>query len=541
MASYIEKIKPGTVTQIPIENFHSEAEKNEVKRLRLTHELYDIYDPDWKLYLAAFEGGSAMACEANLWQHFRENDEDYRDRIARLHYMNYCKPLVKFYTNFIFTETIQRNGGANDAWYQDFVKNVDRKGTPIDEFMQNVTDDDQVVGMLYVLVDAPPAPTGLERPLTVQDERDLKISPYWVLIRADEILDWVTDEFDNLKYLKRKQSLNTLEGRERKKIERFTEWYPDAIETSEIDNTDPRNPVLRPKQTVKNSLGYLPFVVLRYERSKIHPYMGNSFLIDFAANNREIMNQTSLLQEFLYRQCFNVLAKETDGQVPTRDQEDQVLSSNNVLDVPKGAAMPQYISPPSDPAKFVQSERDYIKQEMFRRAAQDALNEMFNGEGASGFSQAQSFSKTVPFISTLADSLERTEHQLMTMTLDRLGKQWDGKIKYKDRYELTNLTDAITQLSMLAKDLQIVSPTFFKEEMKRLIAEYDGKIPVDLRNKIISEIDAMDMKSWQETQKQALIGQPKTPAGQQKDKSTGTMAEAAAESNNTPAATKKTQ
>lgn len=513
-------------------NLQADADKEEIERLRREAELYKAYAPDWNLYLAAYEGGSDIATESNLFKHQRENDEDFLDRVKRVHYMNYCEPLVDFFTNFIFAETIHRDAGDNQDWYNQFNLDVDRRGSTVDTYMRSVSDEMQIFGMSYTLVDSPKQPENVAV-VTKQTEKDQNIRPYWCLIHPEEIIDWIVDDYDNFSYVKRRQKIERLLGKNKQLIERYTEWFTVETVISEIDVTDPLNPKLLPLvDKIPNALnGLIPINVIRYKRSKRHPHMGNSFLRDFAYNNREIMNITSLLQEFLYRQCFNQLAKEVETSIPTASQEDGVFGTANVIEYPKGAKAPEYISPPSEPAKFLQEERQRIQQEMFRRAAQDTLNELFNGEGASGFSQAQSFSKTVPFIASRADILEKAEASLIAMTLKYIGKEWNGKIKYKDRYEITNITDAITQLVSLGRDLFLPSKTFVIEEMKRLVQEYDGKITPDMMQTIKKEIDGLDFPEWQNVQKQAMIGQDKpegtSPVARGKSKSKGTTKEAA--------------
>jgi hypothetical protein len=541
---------PGQMVLSDGDTSQEEKDKKEIERLRSQHLLYEEYLPEWALYLSAYEGGPSFTHTSNLFKHVRETDDDYYQRVKRLHYLNYCAPLVDFFSNFIFADTIQRDGGSNKAFYDEFVKDVNRKQETIDEFMEQVCDDMQIYGMRYTEVTAPQRPDIADRPLTKQIEKDYKLQPYWVQIPPEEILDWVVDSFDSFTYAKRRQLIDVMENGGKKSIEKFTEYYADNYEISEVDITDARNPkLIKSREKVGNSLGLIPLEVTRFQRSKRYSYMGNSFLRDLAYNNREIMNLTSLLQEFLYRQAFNILAKETEMSIPTNSQEDGVIGTANVLEYPKGAKPPSYITPPADPAKFIQDERERIKQEMFRRAAQDTLNELFNGEKASGFSQAQSFSKTVPFIASRADVLQRTEYRLMVLTMKFMNKKWDGTVKYKDRYELTNLTDAMTQLLTLARDLQMPSPTFVKIELEQLVAQYDGKLTTEQRETVLKEIgnffDApAKFAEWQDVQKQALIGQNKpegsSPGAQQKPKSSGTMAEAAAESGtSSTAATKK--
>jgi hypothetical protein len=542
-----------TVSTFPVESsniapgFQARIEQEgyvnpEIVRLRTKNPLWQVYAPEWELYLEAYEGGPDFACGKNLFKHQRENPDDFNDRVRRLHYTNYCEPLTDFFTNFIFTETIQRDGGSNNNFYLDFIKDVNKKGDDVTDYMKNVSSDMQIFGMSYTLVDTPKSPAQDGTVLSQQEEAELGLRPYWVLIKPEEIIDWDVDDFENVTYTKRLQAQSQRIDGISKPVEKYTEWYPDKTVVSVVDVSSYAQPQMLTQDEYPNVLGYIPLVCARYKRSKRHPYMGNSFLRDFAYNNREVMNYTSLLQEFLYRQCFNILAKESDTSVPFRDQEDNITGTSNVIEYPKGAEAPAYISPPVAPAQFVQSERERIISEMFKRASQDMLNELFNGEKSSGFSQAQSFSKTVPFIATRADTLEKTEVALMKLTMKLISKDWDGKIKYKDRYELTNITDAISQLTMIFKDLLMPSETFVKEEFKRLVHELDGKLSPDVLAKILKEIDGMDFAAWQETMKEALVGgkaqqpgQATSPTGeQQKPKPTPnkptSTAESAAES-----------
>lgn len=50
------------------------------------------------------------------------------------------------------------------------------------------------------------------------------------------------------------------------------------------------------------------------------------------------------------------------------------------------------------------------------------------------------------------------------------------------------------------------SETFIKAELKRLVHEYDGKIPYEDMVKIEKEIDSMNFIEWSDVQKLAYIG-----------------------------------
>jgi len=304
-------------------------------------------------------------------------------------------------------------------------------------------------------------------------------------------------------------------------LEIYREWFLDRVVTSVVDVTDEKRPKLESKEERSALIDQLPIVCVTYKPSKKYHCMGNSFLRDIAATNRSILNITSLIDEFLYRQCFNMLAKEQDTMFPMQNASQGNASTSNVVYFPKGGKPPQYITPPAAPAKFLQEERQSNINEIFRQAVQDLRSDLANGEKSSGFSQSVSFSRTVPFISTWAQRLEDAENLLFTITWKFKDKEWDGKIKYKDHYELTNLVDSMTNLLMLFKDLALPSETFAKAELKRLVKEHDGKLSVEDQAKVMKEIEALNFDEWHAEVRSGGT----SPAEQQQAKQTGTMAE----------------
>jgi hypothetical protein len=487
--------------------------KREIERLRSTNSMYDKHAPLWQFFLQAYEGGKEMARVEHIFRHPREHPDDFQERAKRLYYHNYCYPLVDFFTTFIYTETIQRDGGNNGEWFNEFISDVNRKGDDITAFMSMVSDEMQIFGMTYVLVDAPDTTTltkgDKEVPIATEaDAKEAGLRPYWVTVRPTEVLDWVVDTFDKFQYLKRIERQTRIKpDLSKQKIERYTEWTPTAVAISEVDVSIPEEPVLLvSRRQVTNRLNKVPFEVIRYKRCKTDKFMGLSFLNDISFINREVMNLTSLLQEFLYRQCFNILAMEQDPNVPEIEQMQGEISTANMMKYPVGTKAPSYITPPVQPAEFLQKERSVNIVTMYKIAAQDTVNDLFNGVKSSGFSKSQSFQTTVPKIATRADSLAACEVALLKLSCEYLGKKWDGTIKYKDHYQITNLTDALSQLGTMFKDLQINSKTFAAEQMKRMVHEFDGKMTPDSIKKVYAEIEAIDWDAWFDTMQLAFIG-----------------------------------
>ncbi len=489
-------------------NQEKDSNKREILRLRSLHPTYVQYKSLWDFYLASYEGGQSFANETNLFKHPREHPDDFKERSKRIYYHNFVFPIVDFFTTFIFSETIHRDGGEDSDWYNGFIADVNKKGADVTSFMSDVCDDMQVFGLCYVLVDSPQK-TDLTAVTTVADEQAQGIQPYWVLMRADEVLDWVVDDFENFMYLKRVQNSTEVDPQTMQvtRLEVYTEWTPTNIKVSKVDVTKPGKPLLVNTTDLINEVGCVPVEVVRFKRSKVDSYVGESFLRDISYISREVMNLTSLLQEFLYRQCFNMLAMEEDDNVPELDQMQGDIGTANILKYPKGATVPTYITPPVAPAQFLQQERGNNIDAMFKIAAQDTESELFNGGKASGFSKSQSFQRTVPKIATRADALEDLETRLMRLTAKFAGKDtWQGSIKYKDHYEVTNLADSLSQMSSLFKDLQIQSNTFANTQLKRMVSLFDGKLSQEDLAKVNKEIDDMDMDEWFDTQKLAFIG-----------------------------------
>lgn len=494
---------------------YKDKDKEELKRLRSTHPYYDEFEPLWRFYRAMYQGGRE-AIDGQIFRHSREHEQDYNDRIERASYMNFCGVTTDYYTNFIFSDTIERDGGKNEAFYQDFLADVNKKGDSIDAFMLQVSNDARMYGMIYLLVESPPKPLEVQ---TKQQEDDLGLRPYWVLMQPFEILDWNTDKFDKYTYVKR-QAFSTeinLDTNKRQELEIYTEYTPNIIVTTTIDVTDRKKPAILDVTSSINGLGEIPIICLKYKKNKTFTDMGNSFLRDIAYLNRTILNVSSLIDEFLFRQCFNVLVKQSSGFLNLQGQTDDLIGTNNVIEYPSGTNAPSYLSPPVTPAEYLQSERDKLISQIFREAVQDIRSDLSNGEKSSGFSQSQAFARTVPFLSTWASKLEALENAAMALTMKYKTKTpWDGRVVYKTDYSVTNITDSMTHLLMLMKDLVLPSETFAKAELKRLVTELDGKLSSEDSLKVIKEIDNLDFKEWQDL----VLTQGKSPTAQQKPQET---------------------
>src|SRR3954471_13664202 len=231
----------------------TERDKKEIERLRSKHPDYKAMEEEWEFYLLAYEGGPRYVSDTTLFKHQREHPEDYADRKKRAYYTNYCQALVDFVPEFIYSQGVARTAPEKlKPIFDIFKKNVDRSGTALDAFMESVAEEARIFGHTWVGVDKPPRPVGPEgEQLSLARAEQLGLTvPYFFHVRPLEILDWVTDQFGNYLYLKRKELFWEKAGARRgfRHVERYTEWYEDQVIISKIDITDDAHEKLLPKE-----------------------------------------------------------------------------------------------------------------------------------------------------------------------------------------------------------------------------------------------------------------------------------------------------
>jgi hypothetical protein len=472
----------------------SERDKAEIAKLRSQHEDYKAHKCHWDFLLHSYEGGPSYVSKENLFKHSREHQADFDARLERAHYQNYCQPIVDYVPEFIFNQPIDRKPEVLQKEFEAFAADVDLAGTDINKFFQAVAEDMRLYGHVFVQVDKPAVPAGVDPgTLSVQDAKELGVDrPYAIRISPLEVLDWRTDRHGNFKYIKRCEYVYAEDARGEYDAERYHEWTRFEFKITTVDVSDPKKPYIRERESKPNIWKVVPFVAFYNKRSKSNAAIGLSAIQDIAYQNRSVFNKTSLIDEFLYKQCFNILAMEKDTTLPEKAGVEGEMGTSNVLEYTTGVKNPPaYLSPPADPAQFIQSEREAIIQEMYRQAAQDVASELFAVSNRSGDAAKQAFGRGVPVIAKAADSLQNGEVQVFRIWCKVQRAEWKGKVAYKDSYDLTNLQDLLLQLTSAFNSLHVMAPTFVKEEWKRIVRELDGRIPHEQLEKIYNEIDAM--------------------------------------------------
>lgn len=135
------------------------------------------------------EGVRALG-EVGLPKWPAEQPEKYAIRAKITQVARYYQRTVQASVGMICATPPALNEEADPVLQAD-AEDIDGKGTHLEVFAKQLTEDAITGGFCAVLVDAPPIPEGLS--LTLADEQALGLRPFWVSVTAEQILSWIVD------------------------------------------------------------------------------------------------------------------------------------------------------------------------------------------------------------------------------------------------------------------------------------------------------------------------------------------------------------
>ena len=129
-------------------------------------------------------------------QYTVESNEDFEKRLNAATLDNYVHRSVQSLKNIIFRKPIDIENIENKELFEWCKKDIDLKGTSLNEFMQETYVNAKRDGYSFVFADTP---ASLEDVTTLLDEQQSNIRPYLVQIAREDLFYWETDSFGNYK------------------------------------------------------------------------------------------------------------------------------------------------------------------------------------------------------------------------------------------------------------------------------------------------------------------------------------------------------
>lgn len=542
----------------------SKTAQNLAKILLKTHSRYEEFLPKWELFLDCYQG---VGMSRRLKKHIRESIESLKVRKERMYYLNYCEPVIDLYIHYIFSKPairkvdkstegisnysksrqprseihakaniIEDSGVTHDASDQvkgdwdNWLKNVDRKGNDIDRFMSHAGRFALALGHSHILVDMPSAP-GEEEIETEQQRMDQGINPYTSFYYPQDMTNFAIDEFGELLWCRMREkeppqpdpfkapdtskniavhfadsmsaALKNLVGDKKAiylKTWTRTNWILHKI------SSDEGAVVIG---TGQHPCKKVPIVTLYNNKFARFDFYGRSLIFDIALINVAILNWSSLIDEEIYQKCLNILCiGRQQGSMDT----DIIFGSNNTLEY-EGSA-PFFLAPATDPGAFIQGQIDRMRDEIFRLAKLGGGLGLETSSTRSGVAHAFEFNETNRTVAEKADEMEIAENNIHKFYHAWLGKKWTGLVDYPDSFSVESM-DTEIQLAASAKQT-VMSPTFHKEMDKKVVKKVLHNVPEDILNKIMKEIEGMPTQAEQMEQQQQA-GMDNTNQGGQRN------------------------
>ena len=441
-----------------------------------THPDYDKLYDKWMFYLLTYEGGDEykeVGGKDYLYQHTREQPDDYNFRSKRAIFESISYIIINSWGSHIRRKRIQRIGG-NDA-FELFNNNCDLNGHNLDYFMmEKVFPVVQADGFSYVVVDFPKSDEEINSDL---ERQEAGINPYLVQYYPTDAINWkwkngkfewiifketnfVGDE-DPLKL--NNQSIETS----------YKLWTKD--EWLEYDQNK------KETNSGTHNFGEVPVTVFYNKESLIYNLpIGLSALKTIAEIDRKVYNMNSLLDEFLYRQCFVQLVM--DEKMLGKIIE---TGTTRVLVGKEDDLKPFFLEPGTGSAEYIVSERDRFVDSAYKHGMVRGDNYVTKQTDQSGVSKAYDLHDSNQNIAQKSKNMEAGENNI-----HRLLKDFHGEVNaiYPYNFDIKTLNEELKEtLDIFKADMGSV--TYARSKAMSLVNRDLENADPELLKKIKSELE----------------------------------------------------
>jgi hypothetical protein len=422
------------------------------------HPRFNLMEKHWRFLLESYEGGPEYLYKGiqglqnrkpgqhlslvdlnrvNLFQYFKEGNDEFRGRMMRARRVNYCKKIANQLRAFVARKPPVRRVESAPSNLQRFWKNADGRGRDIDRTMGLALQWSEVFGIVWACVDK-----SREVFETAASERDEGM-PYVKFYFPFDVLDAGFDDLGRLKWILVREVRRADPDPELPSPlidhyiawdrRRYRAWVKNRDQRTEVND---RAPMLQVEEGIHN-LGFVPFIPIRFAESDDH-FVSPGLLDDIAYLDRAVFNHSSQLDTIIYDQTFSQLVMPTDGLVlnePERMETgegsvtvvtaDRERTRRRILETGtkrvflfngQASHAPQYISPDATQADVVRQTIKDETDEIYRTA--NLLGDVGRDvRTQTGVSKAYDFDRLNKVLAFAAQELQIAEFLIAEMVL----------------------------------------------------------------------------------------------------------------------------
>jgi len=451
------------------------------------HPLYNEFAADWEFFLASYVGGTNYTGAPYLFSHDREAPERFSKRQTRAVFNNYSRKVIDIYASFLYRQDIER--ASKDETLQLFLDDADLRGHSFGQVMADtVSRLSFAMGHTVVIVDLNKREEGAAPSRAA--ERELGVRPYISVYTPTNVHDWGLNPDGSYRWIRVEEPAPDESDPFRERGEpacRYRTWTETEWRLHDEDgNQIGGGP---------NPLGRVPAERIAPLEHPVQREVGWSIISDIAPLNRAIYNYRSLLDEFLFLQCFNIVAIPIPGDPKAVDTVKKLMSSLGsstgiYFDPSKGGA-PVYVTPPIDPADFLLRMIEASSKEIIDLAK--LQDRSASAKAESGMARAYEFIEANAVFSSIARHLQDAERRIL-----HLVELWGNPkakiadlpvtLSYPDDFNAVDLNEEIDQaLSLLTMQ---ISPTYAQEVKKGIVRKTLPGADQETLDQIEDEIEA---------------------------------------------------
>lgn len=453
--------------------------------LTRTHPTYAESTLEWNFWEQSYRGGPKYI-KANMFQYYKEGDQEFKDRCKRAYRENHSKSIVDKTVSYVYKDGPTRR--TDSELLKKFFKNVDGKGKSMDQFMKMVATWAAVFGRIYIVMDKAEMPEE-KRTGTALD--NLGQIPYLYILFPQEVPDIAFNKDGSVKWALVKEEVRDDDdpfSSSGDLVDQYRLWEAGKWTLYSDDGTE--------KDSGSTGQNAVPIIAVDSEES-LSAYNGGSLLTDIAPIDRAIMNNWSRLDTIVNDQTFSQLIFPIEGAAMTdmldnEEMRDQyfTLATNRVLLYSAAAGhqvKPEFISPDASQAEFILS---MISRQIKHLYSHIGLGASTGEEvkPESGISKAYDLDELSKLLAAMADNLEEAEDRIVDLFSLWTNQKVEAEINYPDDFDVRTLSEEIAQAQDLAT-LRI-SETFMKEIEKRIAQKALPKAFTETQEKIEKEIEA---------------------------------------------------